>query len=62
MIDYDATLQAFFAECQKFLGKRAAHAKDKFELNAINNAKIYIFLSTQIKIKKYISLIKINRL
>ncbi len=38
MIDYDATLQAFFAECQKFLGKRAAHAKDKFELNAINNA------------------------
>lgn len=38
MIDYDATLQAFFAECQKFLGKRAAHVKDKFELNAINNA------------------------
>ena len=38
MIDYDATLQAFFAECQNFLGKRAAHAKDKFELNAINNA------------------------
>ena len=38
MIDYNATLQVYFAQCIKFLEKRAKRAKDDVELNQINDA------------------------
>lgn len=38
MIDYDATLQQFFAECIKFLEKQRLHANDQIALKRINNA------------------------
>lgn len=38
MIDYDATLQSFFAECVKFLENRKPCAQDKVELGKINIA------------------------
>lgn len=38
MIDYDATLQKFFEECIKYLDKNTKRAKDKIELQSINNA------------------------
>ena len=38
MIDYDATLQQFFAECIKFLEKQRSRANDQIALKRINNA------------------------
>lgn len=38
MIDYDATLQQFFAETVKYLEKRRSRAKDKFEFDRIADA------------------------
>lgn len=47
MIDYNATLQDFFAECQKFLKKRASRAKDETELQDIRYA-----ISTVMRVKQ----------
>lgn len=52
MIDYNATLQAYFAECIKFLEKRAKRAKGDVELNQINDA-IAIVKNTAKKPTKY---------
>ena len=38
MIDYDATLQQFFAECIKFLEKQRLRANDQIALKRINDA------------------------
>ena len=38
MIDYDATLQQFFAECIKFLEKQRSRANDQIALKRINDA------------------------
>lgn len=52
IIDYKATLQAYFAECIKFLEKRAKRAKGDVELNQINDA-IAIVKNTAKKPTKY---------
>lgn len=38
IVDYDATLQQFFAETVKYLEKRRSRAKDKFEFDRIADA------------------------
>ena len=52
MIDYDATLQKFFEECIKYLDKSTKRAKDKIELQSINNA-INMVLEVASNPKKY---------
>ena len=42
MIDYDATLQQFFAECIKFLEKQRLRANDQIALKRINDAIVAV--------------------